>query len=85
MTTSYAQDSSDPRGSAVPAVAAALLFLLGPLALALGGLSAMATDACGPDDCPAAAAAPVRAVPGPHAPRRVNRNPRPCNFLCQKH
>ncbi|MFC5660044.1 hypothetical protein [Streptomyces nogalater] len=59
MTTSYAQDSSDPRGSAVPAVAAALLFLLGPLALALGGLSAMATDACGPDDCPAAPAPPL--------------------------
>ncbi|MEU2440639.1 hypothetical protein ACFY9A_02805 [Streptomyces rubradiris] len=54
MTTPYAKDQRDPHGSVAPAVATALLFLLGPLALALGGLSAMATDACGPDNCPAA-------------------------------
>ena len=34
-----------------PAVATALLIVLGPVALFFGGMSAMATDSCGPDDC----------------------------------
>ncbi|MGX1270742.1 hypothetical protein [Streptomyces phaeoluteigriseus] len=34
-----------------PLVATVLLVFLGPAALFLGGLSAMATDSCGPDDC----------------------------------
>ncbi|MEU3842002.1 hypothetical protein AB0E88_18460 [Streptomyces sp. NPDC028635] len=34
-----------------PGVATAALGVLGPAALVFGGLSAMATDACGPDDC----------------------------------
>ncbi|WP_237519175.1 hypothetical protein [Streptomyces sp. SID5910] len=34
-----------------PTVATALLTVLGPAALFLGGLSVMATDSCGPDDC----------------------------------
>jgi hypothetical protein len=34
-----------------PTVATGLLIVLGPAALFLGGLSAMATDSCGPDDC----------------------------------
>lgn len=34
-----------------PLVATVLLALLGPFAVALGGLSVMATDSCGPDDC----------------------------------
>ncbi|MFF9454630.1 hypothetical protein [Streptomyces flaveolus] len=34
-----------------PAVATVLLIVLGPVALLFGGMSAMATDSCGPDDC----------------------------------
>ncbi|MER6849570.1 hypothetical protein AB0A81_01695 [Streptomyces flaveolus] len=41
----------DRRGWIAPAVATGLLIVLGPAALLLGGLSAMATDGCGPDDC----------------------------------
>ncbi|MFJ4692896.1 hypothetical protein [Streptomyces sp. NPDC088766] len=37
-----------------PLVATVLLIFLAPAALFLGGLSAMATDSCGPDDCSAA-------------------------------
>jgi len=44
----------DPRAWVAPFVATVLLVLLGPPALLLGGLSAMATDSCGPDDCPSA-------------------------------
>ncbi|MFG2355654.1 hypothetical protein [Streptomyces sp. NPDC048521] len=44
----------DPRGWVAPAVATALMVPLAPLALLFGGLSAMATDSCGPDDCSAA-------------------------------
>ncbi|MET9774744.1 hypothetical protein ABZ023_10845 [Streptomyces sp. NPDC006367] len=36
---------------AAPTVATALLVVLVPAALLFGGLSAMATDSCGPDDC----------------------------------
>ncbi|POX50286.1 hypothetical protein C3489_22890 [Streptomyces sp. Ru71] len=41
----------DPRAWIAPTLATVLLALLGPAALIFGGLSAMATDACGPDDC----------------------------------
>ncbi|CAL9497364.1 hypothetical protein [Streptomyces griseomycini] len=41
----------DRRAWVAPAVATALLTVLGPFAVLLGGLSAMATDNCGPDDC----------------------------------
>lgn len=34
-----------------PLLATVLALLLNPVALFLGGLSVMATDACGPDDC----------------------------------
>lgn len=37
-----------------PLVATVLLLFLGPAALFLGGISAMATDSCGPDDCSSA-------------------------------
>ncbi|MFF9286987.1 hypothetical protein [Streptomyces griseosporeus] len=41
----------DRRAWIAPTVATVLLLVLGPAALLLGGLSAMATDSCGPDDC----------------------------------
>ncbi|MFE7853439.1 hypothetical protein [Streptomyces sp. NPDC057403] len=41
----------DPRAWIAPLVATVLLVFLGPAAVFFGGLSAMATDACGPDDC----------------------------------
>ncbi|MFI5686694.1 hypothetical protein [Streptomyces sp. NPDC051636] len=41
----------DRRAWVAPLIATVLLGLLGPLAAILGGLSAMATDSCGPDDC----------------------------------
>lgn len=44
----------DPRAWIPPLVATVLLVFLGPVALFFGGLSAMATDACGPDDCSSA-------------------------------
>src|SRR5262249_4591638 len=44
----------DPHASVAPAVATALLAVLGPAAVMFGGLSAMATDSCGPDDCSSA-------------------------------
>ncbi|MEU9017132.1 hypothetical protein [Actinomadura sp. NPDC048394] len=44
----------DPQAWVAPLLATVLVLLLGPAALILGGLSAMATDACGPDDCPPA-------------------------------
>lgn len=47
-------DHRDPRAWVAPSVATALLVLLVPFALVLGGLSAMATDSCGPDSCSSA-------------------------------
>ncbi|MGW1911319.1 hypothetical protein ACWCQS_11440 [Streptomyces sp. NPDC002076] len=47
-------DARDPRGWVAPTIATALMVVLGPAALLFGGLSAMATDSCGPDDCSAA-------------------------------
>ncbi|GHE10013.1 hypothetical protein [Streptomyces alanosinicus] len=47
-------DVRDPRGWVAPTIATALMVVLGPAAVLLGGLSAMATDSCGPDDCSAA-------------------------------
>ncbi|KES07504.1 hypothetical protein BU52_08530 [Streptomyces toyocaensis] len=44
----------DPRARVAPAVAAALGALLAPAAVLFGGLSAMATDSCGPDHCSSA-------------------------------
>ncbi|MFF4908371.1 hypothetical protein ACFY2T_26300 [Streptomyces sp. NPDC001260] len=44
----------DPRAWIAPLVATVLLVFLGPAAVLFGGLSAMATDACGPDDCSSA-------------------------------
>ncbi|MFC8424576.1 hypothetical protein ACFUN7_27460 [Streptomyces sp. NPDC057236] len=41
----------DPRAWIAPAVATALGALLAPAAVLFGGLSVMATDSCGPDDC----------------------------------
>ncbi|PKW07013.1 hypothetical protein SAMN05428944_5922 [Streptomyces sp. 1222.5] len=46
-----AGDERDPRAWVAPTAATALMVPLGPLALLFGGLSAMATDSCGPDDC----------------------------------
>ncbi len=63
MTTQHtAAQPTSPSGSAepdrrawvAPLVATVLLMFLGPAALLFGGLSAMATDACGPDHCSAA-------------------------------
>ncbi|MCX4859316.1 hypothetical protein [Streptomyces canus] len=57
MTTATAPvcaTDQDRRAWVAPLVATILLVLLGPAALFLGGLSAMATDSCGPDDCPSA-------------------------------
>jgi hypothetical protein len=59
MTTQHigaADGACDPverdRGAwGPPLFATILLVLLGPFAAVLGGLSAMATDSCGPDDC----------------------------------
>ncbi|MEU2715744.1 hypothetical protein [Streptomyces sp. NPDC007205] len=47
-------DARDPRGWVAPTIATALMVVLGPAAVLFGGLSAMATDSCGPDDCSAA-------------------------------
>ncbi|WP_109000353.1 hypothetical protein [Streptomyces rishiriensis] len=44
-------DHRDPRAWVAPLVATVLLVLLVPFVVALGGLSAMATDSCGPDSC----------------------------------
>ncbi len=44
----------DSRAWVAPLVATVLLLFLGPAAMVLGGLSAMATDACGPDACSSA-------------------------------
>ncbi|MGW0205631.1 hypothetical protein ACWDZ8_07285 [Streptomyces sp. NPDC003233] len=44
----------DPRAWVAPAIATALLVVLGPAAVTFAGLSVMATDSCGPDDCSAA-------------------------------
>ncbi|MFI1423065.1 hypothetical protein ACH4VX_34930 [Streptomyces sp. NPDC020731] len=41
----------DPRAWVAPALATALGSLLAPFAVLLGGMSVMATDSCGPDDC----------------------------------
>lgn len=45
------RDHRDPMAWIAPTVATVLLALLCPTALLLGGLSAMATDGCGPDHC----------------------------------
>ncbi|MGW3360142.1 hypothetical protein ACWDFL_32840 [Streptomyces bungoensis] len=44
----------DPGARVAPAIATALMSVLGPAAVLFGGLSATATDSCGPDDRPAA-------------------------------
>jgi hypothetical protein len=44
----------DRRAWVAPLIATILLVVLGPLAILFGGLSGMATDACGPDNCPPA-------------------------------
>lgn len=41
----------DPRAWLAPAVATVLGAVLAPLAVLFGGLSVMATDSCGPDNC----------------------------------
>ena len=41
----------DPRAWVAPTVATVLGALLAPVAFLFGGLSVMATDSCGPDDC----------------------------------
>ncbi|MEU1041699.1 hypothetical protein ACFYP4_26900 [Streptomyces sp. NPDC005551] len=46
-----AADEPHRRAWIAPLTASLLLLLLGPAALFLGGLSAMATDSCGPDHC----------------------------------
>ncbi|MET9129915.1 hypothetical protein [Streptomyces antibioticus] len=45
------RDHRDPMAWIAPTVATVLLALLCPTALLFGGLSAMATDGCGPDNC----------------------------------
>ena len=47
-------DGRDPRARVAPLAATLLLVLLAPAALLLGGLSVMATDSCGPDNCSSA-------------------------------
>ncbi|MDN0194158.1 hypothetical protein [Streptomyces sp. S.PNR 29] len=52
--TSTTADEITPRPApfwTAPVIATVLLAVLWPAALFFGGLSAMATDACGPDDC----------------------------------
>jgi hypothetical protein len=41
----------DPHAWVAPAVATALGAFLAPAAVLFGGMSVMATDSCGPDDC----------------------------------
>jgi hypothetical protein len=41
----------DPGAWVTPALVTALMAALGPAAVMFGGLSAMATDSCGPDHC----------------------------------
>ncbi|AZM61584.1 MULTISPECIES: hypothetical protein [unclassified Streptomyces] len=48
------RDERDPRAWVAPAVATGLGAMLAPLAVLFGGLSVMATDSCGPDNCSAA-------------------------------
>ncbi|MFF0023440.1 hypothetical protein ACWERY_33665 [Streptomyces sp. NPDC004082] len=50
-TTPPPADEPHRRAWLAPVTASVLLLLLGPAALALGGLSFMATDSCGPDHC----------------------------------
>ncbi|MFJ3658982.1 hypothetical protein ACIPPM_00760 [Streptomyces sp. NPDC090119] len=47
-------DTRDPRAAVIATMTTALLVILGPVAVMFGGLSAMATDSCGPDNCSAA-------------------------------
>lgn len=56
MTTAHrpTHDHRDRRAWVAPTVATVLLALLVPPAVVFGGLSAMATDGCGPDDCSSA-------------------------------
>ncbi|WP_327316000.1 hypothetical protein [Streptomyces sp. NBC_01235] len=56
MTTPHRlpHDDRDRRAWVAPFVATILLVLLVPPAFVFGGLSAMATDSCGPDDCSSA-------------------------------
>ncbi|MCX5265165.1 hypothetical protein [Streptomyces sp. NBC_00199] len=56
MTTprSPLHDHRDPHARVAPVVATVLLVPLVPFAFVLGGLSAMATDSCGPDSCSSA-------------------------------
>ncbi|MFI1568824.1 hypothetical protein ACH4ZX_38395 [Streptomyces sp. NPDC020490] len=46
-------DARDRRAWVAPLVATVLFVFLGPAALLIGGMSAMATDGCGHDDCSA--------------------------------
>ncbi|MFF7645515.1 hypothetical protein [Streptomyces canus] len=66
MTTATApalpDRDQDRHAWVAPLVATVLLVILGPLALLFGGLSAMATDSCGPDDCPRALMASLTAI-----------------------
>ncbi|WP_053851150.1 hypothetical protein [Streptomyces sp. NRRL B-24085] len=66
MTTATApalpDHDQDRHAWVAPLVATVLLVVLGPLALLFGGLSAMATDSCGPDDCPRALTASLTVI-----------------------
>ncbi|WP_439812058.1 hypothetical protein [Streptomyces sp. P9-2] len=54
----------DPHAYVAPAVATVLGVMLAPLALLFGGLSVMATDSCGPDDCSTALTTALHVVYG---------------------
>lgn len=47
-------DTKDSGAVVIATMTTAVLVILGPAALMFGGLSAMATDSCGPDNCSAA-------------------------------
>ncbi|MEU2925136.1 hypothetical protein ABZ636_08745 [Streptomyces sp. NPDC007251] len=48
------QGERDPRAWVAPVISTVLMGVLGPAAVMFAGLSVMATDSCGPDDCSAA-------------------------------
>jgi hypothetical protein len=52
-SASRSRDEPDPHAATALLTVSVLLVFLAPAAVFLGGLSWMATDSCGPDNCPA--------------------------------